>query len=54
MNVVLNSPEFSFFNGAKEQLEQMIAELQSEHQASTEHGAIELRWVSQLFLYWLI
>lgn len=42
MNVAyLNSSESSLFNVAREQLEQMITELQSEQQADSEHGDIE-------------
>ena len=42
MNVAyLNSSEFSLFNAAREQLEQIITELQSKQQAGSEHGDIE-------------
>lgn len=37
----VNSPDLSFFSDAQEQLEQIIAQLQSEHCASSEHGEIE-------------
>ena len=42
MNVAyLNSPDFSFFTCAREQLEQMITELQSEQKMCSEHGDVE-------------
>ena len=42
MNIAyLNSSEFSFFTNAREQLEQMITQLQSEQQANSEHGDVE-------------
>jgi hypothetical protein len=37
----LNSPDLSFFSDAKEQLEQMITQLESAHYADCEHGEIE-------------
>ena len=37
----LNSPEFSFFTDAREQLEQIITELQSDQQVNSEHGDVE-------------
>ncbi|NQY65989.1 MAG: hypothetical protein HRT38_20375 [Alteromonadaceae bacterium] len=42
MNVAyLNSSEFSFFTNTREQLEQMITQLQSEQQANSEQGDVE-------------
>ncbi len=42
MNVAyINSPDLSFFSDAKEQLGQMITQLESAHYAHCEHGEIE-------------
>ena len=37
----INSPDFSFFSDAQDQLDQIISQLQSDHYAHSEHGDIE-------------